>query len=172
MDEQKMLKAFDYAMRHTKILVEPRQTLFTFAPTDIHYYLLTALSEGIIELREGKLIVERPAIITPSRIFEQYFQGFDVDQREYLETMLQTGGLKGLHYKYNNESQSVHLLSSKLETVAERLRQEALARPLLRRAVIQSVPEMWSLSLMKYAMDLTIKSFPGNIKELGERGLD
>ena len=36
--------------------------------------------------------------------------------------------------------------------------------------VIQGVPQMWSLSLMKCAIELTAQSFPSNLKELEEHG--
>jgi hypothetical protein len=170
-DKEKFANSFRYAMEHTKTLVPVRQTLFTFAPTDIRYSIITQLlNDAGVEMRQGKLTVERPAIITPSAIFERLFEGFESDQREYLDALLKTGGLRGLQYKFKNETESVETRQEKLETLAERLKQEAQARPLSRMAVIQGVPDMWSLSLMKCTMEMTDQSFPGNIKDLEEHG--
>src|ERR1700733_13654502 len=100
MDEQGSDQAFQYAMRNTKTLVPMRQSLFTFSPTSIHYVIVTELlNQAGVELRSGKLSVERPAILTPTMLFEQYFEGFDSDQRKHLENMVQSGGLRGLRYK-------------------------------------------------------------------------
>jgi len=171
MDDRESYNAFQRAMQGTKILVPMRQTLFTFAPTDIRYFIVTQLpDQENVELRQGKITMERPGIVTPGMMFEQYFEGFDSDQRKYLETMLQLGGLRGLQYKYKNETESVELRPGKLEPLAERLKEEALARPMYRTTVIQGVPDLWSLSLMKCAMELTAQSFPSNIKDLEEHG--
>ncbi len=171
MDQEKLHRDFHYAMKHTKIVVPVKQTLFTFAPTDIRYFLVTGLvSKASVEMRKGKLTVERPGIITPSVIFERFFEGFDQDQREYLEGMLQESGFRGLQYKYKNETETVEVLSNDLESLLKNLKQEALSKPLSRTTVIQGVPDMWSLSLMKCVMELTSGSFPGNIKDLEEHG--
>jgi hypothetical protein len=163
--------ALQRVIRDTKTLVPMRRTLYTFSPTSIHYVILTQLlAQGSVELRSGRLNVERPAIVTPNMLFEQYFEGFDSDQRKYLEGAFQSGGFRGLQYKYSNETENVSLRQDKFEDLVERLKQEAEARPLWRSTVIQGVPDMWSLSLMKCAMDLSAQSFPGNIKDLEEHG--
>ena len=171
MESNESSNAFQNAMRLTKVLVPMRQTLFTFAPTDIRYFILTQLLDSeSVELRRGKLTVERPGIITPTMMFEQYFEGFDTDQRKHLETMMESGGLRGLQYKYKNETESVELRHEKFQQMADRLKEEAIARPMYRTTVIQGVPDQWSLSLMKCAFDLTSQSFPSNIKDLEEHG--
>jgi hypothetical protein len=171
MDSNESYKSFQHAMLNTKVLVPMRQTLFTFAPTDIRYFIITELLDHAnVELRKGKLTVERPGIITPEMMFEQFFEGFDSDQRKHLESMLQAGGLRGLQYKYKNETESVELRPGKLAPLADRLKEEALARPMYRTTVIQGVPDQWSLSLMKCAIDLSTQSFPSNLKDLEEHG--
>jgi len=60
------------AVRHTEILRAPKQSLYTFGITNIYYYLVTEpvysellnnISETVI--REGRVIAERPRIVTP-----------------------------------------------------------------------------------------------------------
>ena len=62
----------EYAVRHTEILRSPRQSLATFGTTNIYYYLVTepaytditgAADETVV--REGRVIAERPRIVTP-----------------------------------------------------------------------------------------------------------
>lgn len=171
MDSSESSRAFQKAMRGTQVLLPPRQSLFTFSPTDIRYFMVTELLDNArVELRKGKLTVERPGILTPNIMFEQWFEGFDAEQRGHLEAMLQSGGFRGLQYKYKNETESVELHAEKFQAMADRVILEARSRPLARMTVIRGVPELWSLSLMKCAFELSSQSFPSNIKDLEEHG--
>ena len=60
------------AVRNTEILRLPKQSLYTFGTTNIYYYLVTEpayseLVKNITEtvVREGRVIAERPRIVTP-----------------------------------------------------------------------------------------------------------
>ena len=60
------------AVQHTEILRLPKQSLSTFGTTNIYYYLVTEpvyaeLVKDVTEtvVREGKIIAEKPKIITP-----------------------------------------------------------------------------------------------------------
>ena len=62
----------EYAALHTEIIRHPRQHLATFGVTNIYYYLVTepTYSEIYNEnnetvIREGRVIAERPKIVTP-----------------------------------------------------------------------------------------------------------
>jgi len=61
----------EYAVKHTEILRPPKQRLSAFGMTNIYYYLLTEpayteLVENVTEtvIREGRVIAERPRIVT------------------------------------------------------------------------------------------------------------
>ncbi|MDD5081883.1 MAG: hypothetical protein PHU08_00775, partial [Dehalococcoidales bacterium] len=60
------------AVKHTEILRAPKQRLSTFGSTSIYYYLVTEPSYASLEnyvtetvVREGRVIAERPRIVTP-----------------------------------------------------------------------------------------------------------
>ena len=60
------------AVERTEILRLPKQSLTTFGTTNIYYYLVTEpvyteLVKNVTEtvIREGKVIAERPRIVTP-----------------------------------------------------------------------------------------------------------
>ena len=65
---QDLHQKFEYAMKETQVVRPVKQTIFTFSPTDVNYYLITEfLNKAIIEVRRGKITIERPAIITPCK---------------------------------------------------------------------------------------------------------
>ena len=69
------------AVKHTEILRPPKRSLATFGTTNIYYYLVTEpayaeLVETATEtvVREGRVIAERPRIVTP--YYLSHLEGF------------------------------------------------------------------------------------------------
>jgi hypothetical protein len=89
-----------YAINNTFVLRQPKQTLSTFGTTNIHYYLLTKpvyadlvgkdsnADETVV--REGRVITERPKVVTPSYLFN--LEGFSKYARKYLESLAEKYG--------------------------------------------------------------------------------
>ncbi|HJX70071.1 MAG TPA: hypothetical protein VJ441_03145, partial [Dehalococcoidia bacterium] len=72
-----------YAIEHTEVVRPPRQDLATFGITNVYYYLVTepvyAELLGKAEetvVREGRVIAERPKIVTPYYLLN-LFDGFE-----------------------------------------------------------------------------------------------
>ena len=87
----------EYAVRHTEILRPPKQSLSTFGTTNIYYYLVTEptyaeLTKDVNEtvLREGRVIVERPKIVTP--YYLSRLEGLSSDARRYFDMLIRTHG--------------------------------------------------------------------------------
>jgi len=83
----------EQAARHTEILRHPRQHLATFGITNIYYYLVTepvyeelTKETGETVIREGRVIAERPKIVTP--YYLTHLEGFSYDARQYFEMLL------------------------------------------------------------------------------------
>ncbi len=166
-----------YAIEHTEVLRPPKQNLATFGVTNIYYYLLTepVYSElvGRTEetvVREGRVVAERPKIVTPSYLVN-LFQGFQ-HSREYAEFILREYGPHepGLLYTYRNELDETNILSSSLNEVFSTINQKIDKKGDPLSAIIKGVDEMWDVSLMKFIHDLTRSSLRGNVMELGMRG--
>ena len=168
---QDLHQKFEYAMKETQVVRPVKQTIFTFSPTDVNYYLITEfLNKAIIEVRRGKITIERPVIITPASMFGNYFEGFDKEQMEYMEMMVKQLSLRGLQYKYKNVTDNVDLISGSFDAILDRINNEIDKDEFNRATVVKGVPDMWSVSLMKCVVEIIAKSFPGNVKELEERG--
>jgi len=166
-----------YALAHTEIVRPPKQALATFGITSVYYYLVTEpiytelldkTDETVV--REGRVIAERPKIVTPYYLLN-LFEGFE-HGKEYAEYMLQRYGLHepGLLYKYKNEPTEVNILSSSWESVIENLNQKIDSEENTLAAIIKGVDEMWDISLMKFIHDLTRGSLRSNVMEIEAKG--
>jgi hypothetical protein len=168
----------EQAARYTEILRHPRQHLATFGITNIYYYLLSEpvyseitndTSETVI--REGRVIAERPKIVTP--YYLTHLEGFSFDARRYFETLLSMHGpdTPGLFYTYKNEPKGLNIVSDRWPAVVVKLNTEIDKKgdPLI--SIIKGQDDLWDVSLLKFIYEISTRSAPSNIAQLGSRGL-
>jgi hypothetical protein len=167
-----------HAVRNTEILRAPRQTLATFGTTNIYYYLLTepAYSELIgnyheTVIREGRVVAERPKIVTP--YYLSRLEGFSKDARRYFEMLVETQGAHapGIIYTYRNESREFNIVSDNLLAVADKLKTDIERRGDPLASIIKGEDELWDVSLMKFIYEMTSSSLHNNLSEMGSLGL-
>ncbi len=167
-----------YAVEHTEVVRLPEQTLATFGVTNIYYYLLTepiykevlgTKEETVV--REGKVIAERPKIVTPYYLLN-LFEGFEHGQ-EFARYMTREFGANeaGLLYRYRNEPVEVTVLSSPMDSVVYNINQRIDREQNPLATIIKGVDELWDISLMKFIHDMTRRSLSSNVMELGARRL-
>jgi len=168
----------EYAGRHTEILRHPRQHLATFGVTNVYYYIVTEpvyselvndVSETVI--REGRVIAERPKIITPYYLTQ--LDGFSYDARRYFETLLRMHGpdTPGLFYTYKNEPKGLNIVSDNWPVVVDKLNEEIDKKGDPLASIIKGQDDLWDVSLLKFIYEITTRSMPDNIAQLGSRGL-
>jgi len=166
------------AVRHTEILRLPKRSLSTFGVTNIYYYLVTEpvyseLTKDVSEtvIREGRVITERPRIVTP--YYLSRLEGFSADARRYFDMLIKTHGRNapGLFYSYKNEPKELNIASDNLLSVVNKLNAEIDKRgdPLV--SIIKGEDELWDVSLMKFIYEMTRSSLPDNLSQMGKRGL-
>lgn len=167
-----------HAVRHTQILRPPKQTLATFGTTNIYYYLVTEpayadLEKNVTEtvVREGRVIAERPRIVTP--YYLSRLEGFSPDARRYFDMLIRTYGRNapGLFYTYKNEPKELTIVSDNLLSVVNKLNAEIDRRGDPLTSIIKGEDELWDVSLMKFIFEMTRSSIPDNLLQLGSRGL-
>jgi len=167
----------EYAARHTEILRHPRQHLSTFGVTNIYYYLVTepTYSELVSDInetviREGRVIAERPKIVTP--YYLSRLQGFSYDARRYFETLLKMHGADtpGLFYTYKNEPKGLNIVSDNWPAVVDRLNDEIDMKGDPLASIIKGQDDLWDVSLLKFIYEITRSSLQNNISQLGARG--
>ena len=168
----------EYAVRHTEILRPPKQSLATFGTTNVNYYLVTEpaysdLIENAAEtvIREGRVIAERPRIVTP--YYLSRLEGFSQDAKRYFDTLLRihAADAPGLFYTYKNEPKELTIVSDNLLSVVNKLNAEIDRRGDPLTSIIRGENELWDISLMKFIYEMTRSSLRDNVLQMGSRGL-
>ena len=167
-----------HAVTNTEILRLPKQSLATFGTTNVHYYLVTepSYSEFVRQvtetvIREGKVIAERPRIVTPYYLSK--LEGFSPDARTYFDMLLRAHGpdTPGLFYTYKNEPKELTIVSDSLPSVVDKLNAEIDKRGDPLTSIIKGADEFWDVSLLKFIYEMTRSSLPNNLTQMGTRGL-
>ena len=168
----------EYAVGHTEILRLPKQSLSTFGTTNIYYYLLTEpaykeLTRDVNEtvVREGRVIAERPRIVTP--YYLSRLEGFSLEARRYLDALIKAHGpdAPGLFYTYRNEPKELNIVSDHWHSVVDKLNAEIDKRGDPLTSIIKGEDELWDVSLLKFIYELARTSLPHHLSQMGARGL-
>jgi hypothetical protein len=166
------------AVRRTEILRPPKRSLATFGTTNIYYYLVTepAYSELIKSttetvIREGKVIAEKPRIVTPYYLSQ--LEGFSSDAKKYFDILIKTHGANapGLFYSYKNEPKELTIVSDSLLSVVDKLNEDIDKSGDPLTSIIKGLDELWDVSLLKFIYEMTRSSLPDNLLQLGSKGL-
>lgn len=166
------------AVKHTEILRAPKQSLATFGTTNIYYYLVTEpvyseLIKNAAEtvVREGRVIAERPRIVTPYYLSK--LEGFSSEARRYFEAIIKAHGpnAPGLFYTYKNEPKELNIISDNLLSVVDNINAEINKRGDPLTSIIKGEDEFWDVSLMKFIYETTRSSLRNNLQQMGSRGL-
>ena len=165
-------------MRLTRVVRLPRQYLATFGVTRLHYYVVTKplyqeLAPGKDEtvVREGTVVAERPAMVTPTYMLN--LDGFGDDARRYMEDLVRKLGPNspGLLYQYRNEPEGMEIVGDEVSAVAQRIAGDLDSRSVDLASVIQGVDELWDVSLLKFIYEYTAASLSSNLGEMKNMGL-
>ena len=168
----------EYAARHTEILRHPRQHLSTFGVTNIYYYMVTepTYSELVSDInetviREGRVIAERPRIVTP--YYLSRLEGFSSEATKYFEMLRSTHGanVPGLFYTYKNESKELNIVSENWPAVVAKLNDEIDKKGDPLASIIKGQDDLWDVSLLKFIHEITRSSLRNNVSQLEARGL-
>ncbi len=167
-----------YAVAHTEILRIPKQKLATFGATNMYYYVVTRpvyadLEKDIAEtvVREGRVIAERPKIVTPYYLTR--LDGFSLDARRYFDILMDVHGAHapGLFYTYRKESQETNIVSEDLPSVVDKINARIDERGDQLASIIKGDDEFWDVSLLKFIYEMTRSSLQENLLQLQGSGL-
>jgi hypothetical protein len=171
-------RRIEQAALHTEVIRHPRQHLATFGITNIYYYIIsepsyTELSDGAAEtvIREGRVIAERPKIVTP--YYLKHLEGFSYDARQYFEKLMMLHGpnAPGLFYTYKNEPQGLNIVSNSLPAVIDNLNDDLDKKNDPLTAIIKGQDDMWDVSLLKFIYEITSRSVSTNVAQLTAAGM-
>jgi len=167
------------AIAATVVARVPKQYLATFGVTNIHYYLLSEPSyadlapddEEEVVVREGNVVSEPPAIVTPTYMLN--LEGFSSNARRYMEKLEHNRDSQspGLMYRYRNEPSEMNIVTGQIKTIAGRITTDLDGRGENSAAVIMGMDALWDVSLLKFILDYTSKSLASNVGEMNAMGL-
>jgi hypothetical protein len=158
-----------YALENTQLVRAPQQNLATFGSSVVDYYVVTELVGNVSVVRDGKVVAERPKIVTPAYLVN--VEGFSEQARRYIAMMAREHPHEsGIFYRYKNEPKGMNVVSEPIKQVINKLssRMEEEHNPL--STIIRGVEELWDVSLLMFIYELTTKSVHTNIAEFGRRG--
>jgi hypothetical protein len=158
-----------YALENTELVRAPQQTLATFGSSVIDYYVVTELIGNISVVRDGKVIAERPKIVTPAYLVN--VEGFSQQAKRYIAMMARERPYEsGIFYRYKNEPKGMNVVSEPIKQVISKLSSQIEEEHNPLGTIIRGVEELWDVSLLMFIYELTTKSVRTNITEFDRRG--
>lgn len=158
-----------YAVEHTELVRPPQQQLATFGNSIIDYWVVTELTKSITAVRDGKVIAERPRIVTPAYLTN--VEGFSEQAKRYIAMLSrQYPDEPGVFYRYKNEAGDMSVISEPAGQVLSKLDADLQQQDNPLSAIIKGVEELWDVSLLLFVFQLTRSSISTNIAEFQRRG--
>lgn len=166
------------AIEQSWIVRFPKQHLKTFGSTNIAYYVVTepiyreledSGQEGVI--RTGRVIAERPTIVTPT--YAMSLQGFSSEAYDYFHNVAQESGPNspGILYQYRNESSKMDIVGGIPSEIAHQIAGDLDRRQEDMSVVMVGVDEAWDVALLKFIYEFTSSSMANNVQDMAGRGM-
>lgn len=158
-----------YALQHTELIRPPQQRLATFGSSVIDYYVVTELVGNVSVVRDGKVVAERPKIVTPAYLVN--VEGFSEQARRYIAMIARERPHEsGIFYRYKNEPRGMNVVSEPIRQVISKLRSEVEQQSNPLSTIIKGVEELWDVSLLMFIYELTTRSVSSNVADFDRRG--
>jgi hypothetical protein len=159
-----------YALEHTELVRAPQRNLATFGSSVIDYYVVTELVGNVSVVRDGKVVAERPKIVTPAYLVN--VEGFSEEARKYIAMMAQEHPHEsGIFYRYKNEPKGMNVVSEPSGQVISKLSSQIEEERNPLSTIIKGVEESWDVSLLMFIYEMTNKSVRTDVAEFSRRGL-
>ncbi|MEI6165864.1 MAG: hypothetical protein WCS52_01585 [bacterium] len=162
---------FWYAINNTRVVVAPVQRLETFGATIIHYHLVSELMDSInkIRVREGRIVAQRPQIITPTALTENMLEGFGAEAEKYMDWLRENSqNFRMLQYGFVIRKEEINdeIITDTLEAVLDRVAAAVRQKDEPLTAVVAGVDSPWEVSLLKMMFEVSNNSFQANVREM------
>jgi hypothetical protein len=158
-----------YALEHTELIRAPRQELSTFGNSVIDYYVVTELVGNLSVVRDGKVIAERPKIVTPAYLIN--VEGFSEQARKYIAMIARDNPYEsGIFYRYKNEPKGMNVVSEPIGQVINKLSSQIEGQHNPLSTIIKGVEDLWDVSLLMFIYGLTTRATRTNMAEFNRRG--
>jgi hypothetical protein len=169
-----------YALETTKVLREPDRRIETFGDTRFEFQLISELMDriGQVRIRTGTMEAMRPRVLRPEPYREIELEGFDESARARLAALVeklrgQGKDLAFLQYGFQFRRGLVteEVVHEPIEAVRERVLEEIRRTGDPSRAIIEGVDDAWEISLLKFALEMIVRSHEINAFDFKRRGM-
>jgi hypothetical protein len=167
---------FWYAINNTRIVLLPTRRLETFGVTAVNYHMVSALMDTVnkVRVREGRVQAQRPQIITADSMSTSLLEGFGEEAERYVEWLQEhSRELRMLQYGFVISKQEIseQVVTDTLAAVVDRVEAEVRKKDDPLAAVLVGVDSPWEVSLLRMMVEISGRSFPGNVRELERHNL-
>ena len=167
---------FDYAIENTHVIVAPEQQIATFGSTSFDFYLISELMDRVdqVRVRNGKIHAERPQILTPEHYCRLLLEGFGEKAEQYVDRLREHArNIAVLRYgfQFRKTDLSEQTLRDSIDAVINRTKRKVEDTNAPLSAIIHGVDEAWEVCLLKFTIDMVVRSSGGNLGDFRKRGL-
>ncbi len=169
-----------YALETAKVLREPDRRIDTFGETRFEFQLISELMDrsGEVRIRTGEFEAMRPRILRPASYNEVALEGFDPSARarfDKLVAKLKSEGknLAFLQYGFQLKCGQVHeeVVHDNIDAVRERVLEDIRRTGNPARAIIEGVDDAWEICILKFFLEMVLRSHEINSFDFKRRGL-
>ncbi|MDE0861906.1 MAG: hypothetical protein OSA93_17240 [Akkermansiaceae bacterium] len=167
---------FQYAMEASKVLHEPARRIDTFGSTRFEFEVLSEPmdSVGSVRVRKGEVQAQKPQLIKPEGFSDIELEGFNPQMLEVIEHLKQNGvDLSFLRYGFQFKRSEVaeEIVHDHMESVKEKALENVRRTGNPSLAVIETIDDSWEVGVMKFTIDMIMKSSEINRFDFKRRGL-
>jgi hypothetical protein len=167
---------FQYAMETTRVLHEPARRIETFGATRFEFELLCETMDrvGQVCVRRGEVEAQKPQLIKPAGFDEIELEGFDPKVLRVIEHFRDLGvDLSFLQYgfQFKRSEVSSEIVHDRIESVCDKALESVRLSGNPSLAVILGVDDAWEVGVMKFTLEMIMKSREINQFDFKRRGL-
>lgn len=167
---------FQYAMETTEVLHEPARRIETFGATRFEFEILSETMDrvGEVRVRRGEVEAQKPQLIKPQGFSDIELEGFDPKVLKVIEHFKDKGldlGFLQYGFQFKRSEVSTETVHDRIENVSEKALESVRVSGNPSLAVIHGVDDAWEVGIMKFTLEMIMKSRDINQFDFKRRGL-
>jgi hypothetical protein len=163
---------FRAAWQAVRIARPVHYTLFTFGESDLPYFLIedSEKPRDPVRITRGDVRVTRPRIITPDTEQPEFRGFFEDSELQGLASFLLARTAAFSNLRLENQQGAARIVSDSIDEAVHNLNRQLDDEEEDRIAILTAPHGLAGLAVFRYAAERIMRSAPGNIQELRERG--
>lgn len=169
-----------YALETTRVLHEPDRRIDTFGDTRFEFQLLSELMDrvGEVRIRSGEVEAQRPRILRPEIYRDVELDGFDPASKAKFDEMVEKFRSEGRNlaflqygFRFRRGAVNEEIVHDSMDSVRERVLDDIRRTGNPSRAVIEGVDDAWEISILKFSLEMIIRSHEINAFDFKRKGM-